>query len=157
MSRVNYRHRAEFDATCKVAKTKTLIIFAVTAMVICAFVFAYAKRLLVFSHDGTHILKKENNRLTEVVLICNHNQRFSKSIILKCKTYKICSMKYQFFPCEIILRLNNLCLLFGLFLLVPYCQSSFFHLGFWSGNFVLIVHFPDRCLLVLFHHVKTFR
>ena len=24
------------------------------------------------------------------------------------------------------------------------------HLGFWSGNFFLIAHFPDRCLLVPF-------
>ena len=26
----------------------------------------------------------------------------------------------------------------------------FSHLGFWSGNFFMIVPFPDHCLLVLF-------
>ena len=36
-----------------VAKTKALISFAVTAKLICVFVFAYAKRL--FSHDAAHI------------------------------------------------------------------------------------------------------
>ena len=37
----------------RVAKTKTLISFAVTAKLICVFVFAYAKRW--FSHDAAHI------------------------------------------------------------------------------------------------------
>ena len=36
-----------------VAKTKALISFAVTAKLICVFVFAYAKRW--FSHDAAHI------------------------------------------------------------------------------------------------------
>ena len=36
-----------------VAKTKALISFAVTAKLICVFVFAYAKRR--FSHDAAHI------------------------------------------------------------------------------------------------------
>ena len=27
----------------------------------------------------------------------------------------------------------------------------FSHLGFWSGSLFLIAHFPDLCLLVLFH------
>ena len=31
---------------------------------------------------------------------------------------------------------------------VPNFQLSFSHLGFWSGNFFLIAHFPDHCLLV---------
>ena len=35
-----------------VAKTKALISFAVTAKLICVFVFAYAKRW--FSHDAAH-------------------------------------------------------------------------------------------------------
>ena len=29
------------------------------------------------------------------------------------------------------------------------------HLGFWSGNFILIAPFPDRCLLVPFYLSKT--
>ena len=36
------------------AKTKALISFAVTAKLICAFVFAYAKGQ--FSHDEAHLL-----------------------------------------------------------------------------------------------------
>ena len=38
-----------------VAKTKALISFAVTAKLICVFVFAYVKCL--FSHDAAHIFK----------------------------------------------------------------------------------------------------
>ena len=38
-----------------VVKTKVLISFAVTAKLICVFVFAYAKRW--FSHDVAHLIK----------------------------------------------------------------------------------------------------
>ena len=41
------------DCTIRVAKTKTLISFAVTAKLICVFVFAYAKSR--FSHDAAHM------------------------------------------------------------------------------------------------------
>ena len=41
------------DCTICVAKTKALISFAVTAKLICVFVFAYAKSR--FSHDEAHI------------------------------------------------------------------------------------------------------
>ena len=41
------------DCTMRVAKTKTLISFAVTAKLICVFVFAYAKSR--FSHDEAHM------------------------------------------------------------------------------------------------------
>ena len=41
------------DCTIYVAKTKVLISFAVTAKLICVFVFAYAKSR--FSHDAAHI------------------------------------------------------------------------------------------------------
>ena len=44
----------ERDCTIYVAKTKALISFAVTAKVICVFVFAYAK--CWFSHDAAHII-----------------------------------------------------------------------------------------------------
>ena len=37
-----------------VAKTKALISFAVTAKLICVFVFAYAKKR--FSHDAAHLV-----------------------------------------------------------------------------------------------------
>ena len=39
--------------TIRVAKTKALISFAVTAKLICVFVFAYAK--CWFSHDAAHL------------------------------------------------------------------------------------------------------
>ena len=42
------------DCTIYVAKTKALISFAVTAKLICVFVFAYAK--CWFSHDAAQIV-----------------------------------------------------------------------------------------------------
>ena len=42
--------------TIRVAKTKALISFAVTAKLICVFVFAYAK--IPFSHDAAHMIAK---------------------------------------------------------------------------------------------------
>ena len=42
------------DCTIRVAKTKALISFAVTAKLICVFVFAYAKSW--FSHNEAHIM-----------------------------------------------------------------------------------------------------
>ena len=44
------------DCTIRVAKTKALINFPVTAKLICVFVFAYAK--CWFSHDAAHIVFK---------------------------------------------------------------------------------------------------
>ena len=44
--------------TIQVAKTKALISFAVTAKLICFFVFAYAKSR--FSHDAAHIFSDQN-------------------------------------------------------------------------------------------------
>ena len=41
------------DCTIRVAKTKALISFAVTAKLICVFVFAYARKR--FSHNEAHI------------------------------------------------------------------------------------------------------
>ena len=49
----NFGFRKKRDCTIRVAKTKALISFVVTMKLICAFVFAYAKRR--FSHDGAHI------------------------------------------------------------------------------------------------------
>ena len=45
------------DCTISVAKTKALTSFAVTAKLICVFVFAYAKSR--FSHDAAHITNSE--------------------------------------------------------------------------------------------------
>ena len=50
------------DCTIRIAKTKALISFAVTAKLICVFVFAYAKSR--FSHDEAQIvveIDQENN------------------------------------------------------------------------------------------------
>ena len=49
----NFGFRKYRDCTIQVAKTKALISFAVTAKLICVFVFAYAKRW--FSHAVAHI------------------------------------------------------------------------------------------------------
>ena len=49
----NFGFRKQRDCTIQVAKTKTLISFAVTAKLICVFVFAYAK--IRFSHVAAHI------------------------------------------------------------------------------------------------------
>ena len=43
------------DCSIRVAKTKALISFAVTAKLICVFVFAYAKSRL--SHDAAHVIQ----------------------------------------------------------------------------------------------------
>ena len=47
------RFRKKRDCTFRVAKTKALISFAVTAKLICVFVFVYAKSW--FSHDAAQI------------------------------------------------------------------------------------------------------
>ena len=44
------------DCTIRIAKTKALISFAVTAKLICVFVFAYAKSR--FSHDEAQMVGK---------------------------------------------------------------------------------------------------
>ena len=49
----NFGFRKQRDCTVQVAKTKALISFAVTAKLICVFVFAYAK--IRFSHVAAHI------------------------------------------------------------------------------------------------------
>ena len=45
--------------TIRVAKTKALISFAVTAKLICVFVFAYAKSQ--FSHNKAHLIFDERD------------------------------------------------------------------------------------------------
>ena len=49
-----YHKGLEVEVDIRVAKTKALISFAVTAKLICAFVFAYAKSR--FSHNEAHIV-----------------------------------------------------------------------------------------------------
>ena len=58
------------DRTIYVAKTKSLISCAVTAQLICVFVFAYAKSR--FSHNEAHFtLIMGNLTLFDQVRICN--------------------------------------------------------------------------------------
>ena len=49
------------DCTNYVVKTKTLISYAVTVKLICAFVFAYAKSR--FPYDTTHMLYGESRKM----------------------------------------------------------------------------------------------
>ena len=54
----NFGFSKKRDCTICVAKTKVLISFAVTAKLICVFVFAYAKSR--FSHNEAHIIWHKN-------------------------------------------------------------------------------------------------
>ena len=60
----NFGFRKKRDCTIRVAKTKALISFVVTAKLICVFVFAYAKKL-VLSQRGSI---KFNIHTTEISL-----------------------------------------------------------------------------------------
>ena len=53
---LNFGFRKKSNCTIRVAKTKALISFAVTAKLICAFVFAYADILLAFTLGGSNFV-----------------------------------------------------------------------------------------------------
>ena len=57
------------DCTIRVAKTKALISFAVTAKLICVFVFAYTKSR--FSHKEIQIIVVE--KVSEIIDLILHN------------------------------------------------------------------------------------
>ena len=57
------------DCTIRVAKTKALISLAVTAKLICVFVFAYTKSR--FSHKETQIIVVE--KVSEIIDLILHN------------------------------------------------------------------------------------
>ena len=57
----NFGFRKKRKCTIQVAKTKALISFAVTAKLICVFVFAYAK--IQFSHVAAHPIANHNSWL----------------------------------------------------------------------------------------------
>ena len=58
-----------------VAKTKALISFAVTAKLICVFVFAYAK--CWFSHDAAHInISRLILRMKNILIYCQKGYVF---------------------------------------------------------------------------------
>ena len=70
------------DCTICVAKTKALISFAVTAKLICVFVFAYAK--VRFSHDEAHILSVCDNAY-KFQLLCTATLSWAhRNGLLKC-------------------------------------------------------------------------
>ena len=56
---LKFRIKVVGDCTIRIAKTKALISFVVTAKLICVFVFAYAK--IRFSHDAAHIMAELEN------------------------------------------------------------------------------------------------
>ena len=58
----NFGFRKERDCTIRIAKTKALISCAVTAQLICVFVFAYAKK---FSYNAAHIMHVDTFGETE--------------------------------------------------------------------------------------------
>ena len=62
------------NCTIRVAKTKTLISFAVTAKLICVFVFAYALADCWFSQDEAHIIFSPLNT------ICLHLRRINRDL-----------------------------------------------------------------------------
>ena len=66
----NFGFRKKRDCTIRVAKTKALISFAVTAKLICVFVFAYAD--CWFSHEAAQMNKTEMN-LQSIDNICHSN------------------------------------------------------------------------------------
>ena len=71
--------RKGIDCTIHVAKTKELISFAVTAKLICVFVFAYAKSR--FSHNEAHFLSEASQGDITQTCLCNM-QRFFKPVIM---------------------------------------------------------------------------
>ena len=65
----NFVFRKRRDCTIRVGKTKALISFAVTAKLICVFVFAYAK--IRFSHVAAHFIFRWNScKQTEQMVGC---------------------------------------------------------------------------------------
>ena len=58
------------DCTTRIAKTKAMISFAVTAKLICVFVFSYAKSR--FSHDAA--LLKQGGHIMSFITIKNSMQ-----------------------------------------------------------------------------------
>ena len=82
------------DFTIRVAKTGALISFAVTAKLICVFVFAYAKRW--FSHDVAQMGNNKNYTKLQID-------------IMQDKIYfELASIKqYNISSCELLIRLQR--------------------------------------------------
>ena len=71
------------------AKTKALISFAVTAKLICVFVFAYVKSR--FSHEEAQLVSSSHKRseLGHVIIVTCLLRRIDKIIIWKAKLNKL--------------------------------------------------------------------
>ena len=71
------------DCTIRVAKTKALISFAVTAKLICVIVFAFAKSR--FSHEPAHLAFKTGGCLlvheSSAESSCRNSLRYFQSVI----------------------------------------------------------------------------
>ena len=78
----NFGLRKYRDCTILVAKTKALISFAVTAKLICVFVFAYAERW--FSHNAAHLLQAIHNAYQKCFQQC---MEVSKNSLLSHQFY----------------------------------------------------------------------
>ena len=78
------------DCTIRVAKTQALISFAVTAKLICVFVFAYAKNR--FSHDAAHLqvavfpvyYAANNSDLATTKCLIRHGAQLNKLNSVRC-------------------------------------------------------------------------
>ena len=68
----NFGFRKKRNSTIRVAKTKVLISFAVTAKLICAFVFAYAN--CWFSHAKAHLMILEASQENSVLYYGSFSQ-----------------------------------------------------------------------------------
>ena len=79
-----------------VAKTKALISFAVTAKLICVFVFAYAKRW--FSHDAAQMFFQRNksSNFFTILLPSKSNFLMASKKDKKCKSYSCLVMWWWF-------------------------------------------------------------
>ena len=63
------------DCSFRIAQTKALISFAVTAKLICVFVFAYAKSR--FSHDAAHFIFNWKNPIKISYMSYNKSNNFA--------------------------------------------------------------------------------
>ena len=98
--------RKKRDCTIRVAKTKALISFAVTAKLICVFVFAYAKR---FSHDAAHIDNPDRQegeewenriKLHVYIYLLALNMVFQRCILQQLTKWLVCQTPPLDFPGE---------------------------------------------------------
>ena len=69
----------KMECTICVAKTKALISCAVTAQLVCAFVFAHAKNSR-FSHNATHVIRHLHHYVKQ---LCTHKDFTENQILMR--------------------------------------------------------------------------